>query len=189
MRLTRSQLDGFRGATLPDLMDAGTKLLFVGVNPGLRAAALQAPFAGANKFYPALFAAGIVDRRIDVSSGLSAADREHLLGRGIGITSLVAQATARADELGVAELVAGVSVLAEKVARVRPRVVAILGITAYRAAFARPAATAGRQDARLAGEQLWVVPNPSGRNAHAPLPVLAAAYREAAIAAGLPVAR
>jgi TDG/mug DNA glycosylase family protein len=188
VKLSRSELDGFRGATLPDLLGAGTKLLFVGVNPGLRAAALQAPFAGSNRFYPALLAAGIVERRIDVSSGLSAEDRSHLVGRGVGITSLVAAATARADELAVEDLVAGVSVLAAKVARVRPAIVAVLGVTAYRAAFASPAASAGRQDALLAGCQLWVVPNPSGRNAHAPLPVLAAAYREAAIAAGLSVA-
>jgi TDG/mug DNA glycosylase family protein len=186
--MSRSDLDGFRGATLPDLLGPETKLLFVGVNPGLRAAALQAPFAGSNRFYPALLAAGIVDRRIDVSTGMSAEDREHLTSHGVGITSLVAEATARADEVAAEELVAGVGALAAKLARARPLLVAVLGVTVYRIAFACPNATTGRQDATLAGHPVWVVPNPSGRNAHAPLAVLAAAYRRAAIAAGLRLA-
>ena len=108
-----------------------------------------------------------------------------MLRRGIGITSLVPGATARADELAPADLVAGVRHLAELVERVRPAVVAMLGITAYRIAFARPKAQVGRQDEGLAGAQLWVVPNPSGLNAHSSLADLAAAYREVALAAGI----
>jgi hypothetical protein len=118
---------------------------------------------------------------------MSAVDRAYLLDRGIGITSLVARATASADELGPAELIEGARALAERVRRFRPRVVAILGVTAYRTAFASPRASLGRQPADLADSQLWVVPNPSGRNAHASLDALAAAYREVALAAGVPI--
>jgi TDG/mug DNA glycosylase family protein len=186
---TRAELESFTGATLPDLIAEGVRLLFVGINPGLRSVAVQGHFAPrGNRFYPALLRAGITDHLIDASAGLSAADRAYLLGRGVGITSLVARATARADQLGPAELVAGVRTLAERVQQFRPRVVAILGVTAYRTAFDAPRAGPGRQPAGLAGAEVWVVPNPSGRNAHASLDALAAAYRQAALAAGVDVA-
>jgi double-stranded uracil-DNA glycosylase len=140
MSISRAELQAFRGATLPDLIGPGLKLLFVGVNPGLRTLAMQAQFAfRGNRFYPALFRAGIVARLIDAS----------------------------------------------KVALLQPAVTAILGVTAYRIAFARPRAGLGRQPESIAGRQLWVVPNPSGRNAHAPLPILATNYRETAVAAGI----
>ena len=139
------------------------------------------------RFYPALLRAGIADHLIDASAGMSAVDRAHLLDQGIGITSLVARATASADELGPAELIEGARALAERVRRFRPRVVAILGVTAYRTAFQSPRASLGRQSADLGDSQLWVVPNPSGRNAHASLDGLAAAYREVALAAGVPI--
>jgi TDG/mug DNA glycosylase family protein len=183
---SRAELRSFTGATLPDLIDDGVKLLFAGINPGLRSVAVQGHFAPrGNRFYPALLRAGITGHLVDASAGLADADRAYLLGRGIGITSLVARATASADELGPAELTEGTRRLTATVRRFRPQVVAILGITAYRTAFARPRATTGRQPEDLAGAQLWVVPNPSGRNAHAPLDTLAAAYREVALAAGL----
>jgi double-stranded uracil-DNA glycosylase len=183
---TRSELDSFRGRTLPDLLGPGTRLLFVGINPGLWTVAVQAHFARrGNRFYPALHQAGLLDRVIDASAGYSAPDRAHLLDRGIGITNLASRATARADELTAAELAAGGQHLLETVDRVRPRVVAVLGITAYRVAFARPRAIAGRQSDTLAGVPLWVVPNPSGLNAHASLADLARAYAEAAVAAGI----
>jgi double-stranded uracil-DNA glycosylase len=185
---TRDELRSFTGSTLPDLIDGGVRLLFVGINPGLRSVAVRGHFAPrGNRFYPALLRAGITDHLIDASAGLAAADRAHLLDRGIGITSLVARATASADELGPAELTEGARALAGRVRRFRPRVVAILGITAYRTAFGSPRAVLGRQPEDLAGSQLWVVPNPSGRNAHASLDVLAAAYREVALAAAVPV--
>jgi TDG/mug DNA glycosylase family protein len=188
MRFSQGELAEFRGGTLPDLLGPETRLLFVGINPGLRTVAVQAHFGRrGNRFYPALFRAGIVDHVIDAADGFVAGDRELLLHRGIGITSLVAGATARADELSPAELIAGAKHLVTVVERVRPAVVAILGITAYRTAFARPWARVGRQDEDLAGAQLWVVPNPSGLNAHASLNDLAAAYREVAVAAGIPV--
>jgi TDG/mug DNA glycosylase family protein len=186
MGFTREELEAARGATVPDLLGPRTKLLFVGINPGLWTAAAQAHFARrGNRFYPALWRAGVVDRLIDASAGYAAADRAHLLERGIGITNLVARATARADELSNEELVAGGRVLARLVSRVRPSVVAVLGITAYRQAFGKPDAKVGRQPATIGGHQLWVVPNPSGLNAHASLDQLAAAFREVAAAAGI----
>jgi TDG/mug DNA glycosylase family protein len=185
---SRSELDSFRGKTLPDLLGQEVRLLFVGINPGLRTVAVQAQFAGgSNRFYPALYLAGIVDRRIVASNGFEPDDLAHLEARGVGITSLVAGASARADELTTAELLAGARTLEERVQAIAPRAVAMLGITAYRTAFRRPKAAVGRQDELIGGAALWVVPNPSGLNAHAPLPVLAAAYREVAIAAGIDV--
>jgi double-stranded uracil-DNA glycosylase len=183
---TRAELEACRGATLPDLLGPGTRLLFVGINPGLLTVAVQAHFGRrGNRFYPALYRAGIVDHLIDAAEGMRAQDEALLLERGIGITNLVAGATARADELTTAELVAGAANLVRTVTRVQPAVVAMLGITAYRTAFARPKARVGRQPDGIAGAQLWVVPNPSGLNAHASLADLATAYREAAVAAGL----
>ena len=185
MGFTRAELESFRDATLPDLLGPNVRLLFVGINPGLWTVAVQSHFGRrGNRFYPALFRAGIVDHPIDASAGLAAADVAHLLDRGLGITNLVARATARADELSAAELSAGAHDLARRVAKIRPRVVAILGITAYRTGFGQPRAAIGRQPDDLSGAQLWVVPNPSGLNAHASLAALAAAYREVALAAG-----
>ena len=185
---TRAELKAFTGVTLPDLIGEGVRLLFVGINPGLRSVAVQGHFAPrGNRFYPALLRAGITDHLIDASAGLAGRDRDYLLSRGVGITSLVARATASAGELGPAELTAGARILAGKVRRFRPSVVAILGVTAYRTAFGSPRAVLGRQPEDLNDAQMWVVPNPSGRNAHAPLDTLAAAYREVAFAAGVPV--
>jgi TDG/mug DNA glycosylase family protein len=186
IRFSRDQLKGFTGKTLPDLISHQVRLLFVGINPGLRSVAVQAHFAPrGNRFYPALLRAGITDHLIDASSGFTPADREYLLDRGIGITSLVERATASAAELTAAELANGAQKLAKVVRKFSPRVVAILGITAYRAAFDDPQAKLGKQSTPYPATELWVVPNPSGRNAHAPLPRLAAAYGEAARAAGI----
>ena len=186
MGFTRTELESYRGATLPDLLGPATRLLFAGINPGLLTVAVQAHFGlRGNRFYPALLRAGIVDHLIDASAGFTAEDRALLLGRGIGITNLVAGATARASELTPAELVAGAQNLVQLTARIRPTVVAVLGISAYRIAFGRPKASVGRQPEDIAGAQLWVVPNPSGLNAHASLADLAVAYREVALAAGV----
>jgi double-stranded uracil-DNA glycosylase len=186
IRFSRDQLKGFTGKTLPDLISHQVRLLFVGINPGLRSVAVQAHFAPrGNRFYPALLRAGITDHLIDASSGFTPADREYLLDRGIGITSLVERATASAAELTADELANGAQKLAKVVRKFSPRVVAILGITAYRAAFDDPQAKLGKQSTPYPATALWVVPNPSGRNAHAPLPRLAAAYGEAARAAGI----
>jgi TDG/mug DNA glycosylase family protein len=183
---TRDQLEAARHVTVPDLIGPTTTLLFVGINPGLWTAAAQAHFARpGNRFYPALFQAGIVDRLIDPSGGYDDADRSYLLRRGLGITNLVARPTARADELSRSELAVGAERLTTLVHGLRPRVVAVLGITAYRTAFAAPKAAVGRQAAAIGSAQLWVVPNPSGLNAHASLADLAASYRDVAVAAGI----
>jgi TDG/mug DNA glycosylase family protein len=185
-RFTRADLDAFRGAEVPDLVGPGLRLLFVGINPGLWTAAVQTHFAHpANRFYPALLAAGIIERPIDPAAGMSDADRAYFVARGLGITNLVAHATARADELSTAELRAGGERLLARVADWRPAVVAIAGITAYRAAFGARTAASGRQPEPLAGAELWGVPNPSGLNAHETVATLATAYRAAAAAAGV----
>jgi TDG/mug DNA glycosylase family protein len=185
---TRAQLDAFRGGTLPDLLGPGTRLLFVGFNPGLRSVGVQAPFSlRSNRFWPTLYRAGILDHVVNASEGMDAADRAHIIARGVGLTSLVRRATARADELTPAELVAGAHDLERRVAVVRPHVVAILGITAYRIAFGVKDALPGEQPATIAEVPIWVVPNPSGLNAHATPAGLATAYRAAAVAAGIDV--
>jgi double-stranded uracil-DNA glycosylase len=190
MGYTRAELDAFRGDSIPDLLGPGVRLLFVGINPGLHSVAVQAHFGRrGNRFYPALFAAGITDHLIDAADGFRPGDREHLIERGIGITGLVRAATARADELSNEQLIDGVGPLTERVARIRPRAVALLGITTFRIAFNQPRAMVGRQPEDLAAAQLWVVPNPSGLNAHETIASLAAAYREVAIAAGIEVYR
>jgi TDG/mug DNA glycosylase family protein len=188
MKLTRDQLESYRGATLPDLVGPDTKLLFVGINPGLRTAAVQAHFGKrGNRFYPALYRAGITDRVIDAHDGFKPEDLAHLKDRGVGISNIVRAATARADELSVEELIAGGRALEKRVRRVAPTVVAILGVTAYRVAFTRPKASVGLQPELFGGARLWIAPNPSGLNAHAQLADLAAAYREIAIDAGIDV--
>jgi double-stranded uracil-DNA glycosylase len=185
-RFTRAELESFRGTEVPDLLGTDVRLLFVGINPGLWTAATQTHFAHpGNRFYPALLRAGVLDRPIDPAAGMTDADRARITARGIGITNLVRRATARADELTSTELRAGGESLTALVARVRPRVVAVAGITAYRAAFGVRRATAGRQPEDLAGAELWVVPNPSGLNAHETIDSLALAYAEPARAAGV----
>jgi TDG/mug DNA glycosylase family protein len=183
---TRAELESCRGGTLPDLLGPDVRLLFVGINPGLRTVASQSHFSGpGNRFYPALYVAGITDHLIGAAGGIRPADVAHLQERGIGITNLVAQATARADEVDAAALTAGAEALRDRAARLQPAVVAILGITAYRIGFGLPRATVGRQPATIGSAQLWVAPNPSGLNAHVTVAGLAAAYREIAVAAGL----
>ncbi|KAA0024607.1 mismatch-specific DNA-glycosylase [Antrihabitans cavernicola] len=190
MGFTRAQLESFRGKTLPDLIGPDVRLLIVGINPGLLTVAVQSHFGRrGNRFYPALYRAGIIDRVIDAADGFDPADVEHLRARGIGITNIVRRATARADELSTAELVDGARALEQRVRTLQPKVVAILGITAYRAGFLRPKATVGKQPESFGGAELWVVPNPSGLNAHASLADLAAAYREVAVAAGIDVGK
>lgn len=186
MGFTRAELESFRGASVDDLMPEHPKLVFVGINPGLWTAATGTHFAHpGNRFYPALVAAGIIPRLPDFADGLTDADRRMFLDAGIGISNLVHRATARADELGRDELRAGAKRLAADVDRWRAGVVAIVGITAYRQGFDRPKAHTGLQEESIGGAQLWVVPNPSGLNAHATIPDLARAYAEPARAAGL----
>ena len=186
MGFTQAELQSYRNASVTDLVGPGLKLLFVGINPGLWTAATQTHFAHpGNRFYPALRLAGIIDRDLDRGQPMTDQDRAYFVERGIGITNLVNRATARAGELAPAELRAGRSRLEEFVARHQPLIVAVAGVTAYRVAFAAPKAKEGEQAARLADAQVWVVPNPSGLNAHETITSLAEAYAEPAKVAGV----
>jgi double-stranded uracil-DNA glycosylase len=157
---TGAELAAAYGRTVPDVIAPGLRALLCGINPSLYSAAVGHHFARpGNRFWPALHAGGLTDRL------LGPHEEQSLLGCGYGITNLVARATARADELSAEELVAGRRQLEAKVARHRPAVLAVLGITAYRTAFNRPRAVLGRQDETIAGALIWVLPNPSGLNA------------------------
>jgi TDG/mug DNA glycosylase family protein len=169
-------------APVPDLVGPGLRLLFVGINPSIMSAETGLHFAHpVNRFYPALRAAGILPD--DVLTPAEAAPA--LVERGVGITNLVARESIRADELDDEELRAGRARLERFVHEHEPRVVAVAGITAFRTAFGDRRARLGRQDAGIAGAELWVVPNPSGLNAHATIETLAEAYRDVAAAAGV----
>ena len=163
---------------------SGLKMLIVGINPGLWTAAVNAPFARpGNRFWPSLHQAGLTDHQVDASCGLEPADELQLLSRGIGLTNLVGRATVRADELSRQELREGAAHLIERLADIRPRAVAIAGITAFRTGFQVPKAQLGRQDTTLidgwpADVALHVVPQPSGLNAHYQIPDLARIWRE-----------
>jgi TDG/mug DNA glycosylase family protein len=152
---------------VPDVVAPGLALLFCGINPGLYSAATRHHFARpGNRFWPVLHAAGFSDRLLEPW------EEDRLLPRGYGITNLVARATAGADELSRHELIAGRRRLERLVRRIKPRWVAVLGLGAYRTAFGRPLATVGAQVEARAGAKLWVLPNPSGLNAHYQLPDL-----------------
>jgi TDG/mug DNA glycosylase family protein len=172
-RPTPAALAAARGRTIPDVVAPGLRVLFCGINPSLYSAATGHHFARpGNRFWPVLHAAGFTRQR------LAPAEQRALLQHGLGITNLVARATASAAELSPEELAAGRRRLAAKVRRLRPAVVAVLGVEAYRRAFARPRAMLGPQPERLAGAALWVLPNPSGLNAHYQLRDLVALYRK-----------
>lgn len=185
-RPTRADLAAAAGRTIPDILPTPLRLLVVGINPGLWSGATGAHFARpGNRFWPALYAAGITDHLIDATAGMAPGDRAALEAIGLGITNLVARASARADELSTAEIRAGAARLERTVGAHRPRVVAIVGIGAYRTGFRRPKARPGRQPEDLADAELWVLPNPSGLNAHETVASLAEAYGAAADAAGI----
>lgn len=165
---TPAQLIEARKRLLPDVIAPGLRVLFVGVNPGLYSAAIGHHFGRpGNRFWPALARAGLTPRLYDPREDTS------LIELGLGITNLVPRTTARADELEPEELVEGARVLARKVQEFTPRVVAVLGITAYRTAFEQPRAKLGWQDERIGESPLHVLPNPSGLNAHHQLDGLA----------------
>jgi len=150
-----------QGATVLGSDAPNLKVLFCGINPGLYSGATGHHFARpGNRFWPTLHRAGFTPRQLDPS------EERELLTSGYGITNLVPRATATADELSPDELIAGQKRLRSKVKRYRPRMVAILGIGAYRTAFGQKAAVLGLQPEKLADAILWVLPNPSGLNAH-----------------------
>ena len=161
------------GRTVPDVLAPGLRVLFCGINPGLYSAAVGHHFARpGNRFWPALHLAGFTDRL------LSPFEDDLAVRYGLGVTNLVARATASAQELSREELRAGARVLAGKVLRSAPGVLAVVGIDAYRTAFGQPRATTGPQGQQLGGRPVWVLPNPSGLNAHYQLPALATHFRQ-----------
>ena len=160
-RPTKDQLAAAHSTTIPDVIAPGLRVLFCGINPSLYSAATGHHFARpGNRFWPALHAAGFTSRR------LQPAEQGELLVHGLGITNLAARATARADELTDDELRAGAATLTRKLERYRPGFLAVVGVTAYRTAFGRPKARIGDQDETIGDTRVWVLPNPSGLNAH-----------------------
>jgi TDG/mug DNA glycosylase family protein len=170
-RPTKDEIATAVGSTVPDLIAPGLAVLFCGINPGLYSGATGHHFARpGNRFWRTLEAAGFTDRLVRPW------EERLLLEYGLGITNLVARATASAAELGLGELRAGRGTLERKVRRYRPRAVAVLGIGAYRSAFSRPKARIGRQPELLGRAPLWVLPNPSGHNANHQIADLARAF-------------
>jgi double-stranded uracil-DNA glycosylase len=159
-RPARADLAAAAGRTLADVAAPGLRVLFCGINPGLYSAATGFHFARpGNRFWPALHLSGFTDRQ------LSPAEQNLLPALGLGITNVAARPTARADELTVAELVEGGRALLAKVRGLRPRWLAVVGVTAYRTAFGSPGAVVGPQDLTAGATRIWVLPNPSGLNA------------------------
>lgn len=158
---TKEQLLAATGKTVRDVIAPDLRVLFCGINPGLYTAAVGHHFARpGNRFWPALYASGFTERL------LSPFDERELLKGGYGITNVVSRATASADLLTKQEIVAGGQRLARKVLRYRPRILAVLGVGAYRDAFNQPKASVGRQKQLIGSTILWVLPNPSGLNAN-----------------------
>jgi double-stranded uracil-DNA glycosylase len=170
-RPTREEVERAAGTTVSDLVGPGLRVLLVGINPGLYSGATGHHFARpGNRFWKALHGGGFTPRL------LSPHEQDELPSLGLGITNLVERATRGAQELSVEELRAGAERLREKVERLRPAWVAFLGVAAYRTALGRPAARVGPQEDRFAGARVWVLPNPSGLNAHYQLDALIEAF-------------
>ncbi|WP_420000247.1 G/U mismatch-specific DNA glycosylase [Streptomyces boninensis] len=160
-RFTAEELEAARERLVDDVVAPGLRVLFCGINPGLMTAATGHHFARpGNRFWPVLHRSGFTPRLLRPD------EQRELLSYGLGITNVVARATARADELSDEEYREGGRLLAEKVARLRPRVLAVVGVTAYRIAFGERKAAIGPQERRIGGARVWVLPNPSGLNAH-----------------------
>jgi double-stranded uracil-DNA glycosylase len=182
VRPTPADLEAARDATIPDVLASGLRVVFAGINPGLYSAATGHHFARpGNRFWPALHRSGFTPRQFRPD------EQDQLLSLGLGITNVAPRATARAAELTPAELREGALELQEKMARLCPRWLAVLGVTVYRTAFGHPAAVVGPQAAALGLTRLWVLPNPSGLNAHwAPAALAAEFARLRARASGPP---
>ena len=172
-RPTRDQIAAARGKGVPDVIGPNLRVLFVGINPGLYSGAVGHHFARpGNRFWKALHGAGFTDRV------LSSFEEHELLAVGVGITNLVDRATAMAHELEPEELRRAVGHLAGKVEKFRPSFVAFLGLTSYRTAFGRAGATVGLQEESFEGARVWLLPNPSGLNAHYQVPDLVREFAE-----------
>lgn len=169
--MTPEELLAARDRIVPDVVSGGLRVLFCGINPSLMTGATGHHFAfPGNRFWPVLHLSGFTPRQ------LKPCEQAELLGYGLGITNVVARATARADELSAEEFRAGGRLLSSKVEELRPRWLAVVGITAYRTAFAERQARIGPQDRRIGGARVWVLPNPSGLNAHWTVDAMADAY-------------
>jgi TDG/mug DNA glycosylase family protein len=176
---TKEQLSAAAGKTVCDVISPGLRVLFCGINPGLYTAAVGHHFARpGNRFWPALFAAGFTDRL------LSPFDERELLALGFGITNVVMRATASADQLSRAELSEGGKRLAAKIRRYQPVFLAVLGVGAYRDAFGNAKTIIGEQETTIGKTRVWVLPNPSGLNAHYQPKDLARIFRELKNAVG-----
>jgi TDG/mug DNA glycosylase family protein len=172
-RPSKADLLGARGKAVPDLIARDLDVLFCGINPGLYSAWASHHFARpGNRFWPALFAGGFTDRL------LSPYEEKLLVPLGYGITNLVERGTVASDELSREELIAGGKIFEKKIKKYRPRAVAILGVSAYRVAFERPSARMGLQAEEIGNAALWVLPNPSGLNAHFTPKALAKIFKE-----------
>jgi len=170
---TKQQLIDAAGKTLPDVIAPNLRVLFCGINPGLYTAAVGHHFARpGNRFWPALHKSGFTERL------LSPFEERELLKSTVGISNVVSHATASAAELSKEDFIAGGRGLAAKVGRYQPRIVAILGVGAYRHAFAKPKAQIGEQAERIHDARVWVLPNPSGLNANYQLPELVRLFVE-----------
>ena len=170
---TREEIANAAGKTVPDVIAPGLRVLFCGINPGLYTAAVGHHFARpGNRFWPALHQSGFT-RRL-----LSPFEEAELLEMGLGITNVVARATATAAELSPEDFVSGGRILRRKIRRFAPHFVAVLGVGAYRVAFGQLKAAIGEQVERIAGARVWVVPNPSGLNANYQLPELVRLFRK-----------
>ncbi|MCF3101546.1 G/U mismatch-specific DNA glycosylase [Streptomyces roseoverticillatus] len=176
--MTPAELEAARDRLVPDVVADGLRVLFCGINPGLMSAATGHHFARpGNRFWPVLHASGFTPRR------LAPAEQEELTSYGLGITNVVARATARADELTDEEFREGGRLLVAKVERLRPAWLAIAGVTAYRTAFGDRRAQIGPQDRTIGGTRIWALPNPSGLNAHWTLPKMAEEFARLRVAA------
>ena len=174
---TKAEIQAALNTTVPDLIAADLQVLFCGINPSLYSAAVGHHFARpGNRFWKTLHAAGFTDRLFHP------AEDSDLLQAGYGVTNIVDRATATADQLAPEELRAGFTALGAKVQQYRPQCLAVLGISAYRTAFKQPKAIVGRQSEVWHGAIVWVLPNPSGLNAHYQLADLAQVYRELIVA-------
>ncbi|HWG62410.1 MAG TPA: G/U mismatch-specific DNA glycosylase [Streptosporangiaceae bacterium] len=172
-RPSPAELAASRDKTIPDILAPGLRVVFAGINPGLYSAATGWHFARpGNRFWPALHQSGFTPRQF------RPAEQELLLDLGLGITNIAARATARADELTAAELRAGADILRTKIGQLNPAWLAVVGLTAYRTAFGDPGAVVGERETPIAETRIWVLPNPSGLNAHWAGPRLAEAFAE-----------
>lgn len=172
-RPTPADLAAARDRTIEDLIALDLRILFVGINPGLWSGATGFHFARpGNRFWRAIHDAGLTPRVLDPS------EQHELLDHGMGVVNFVPRTTATAAELSAIEIRAGARVLVDKIVKFRPRKVAFLGVSTYRIAFEQTKAKVGRQEERIGDSEVWVLPNPSGLNAHYQLPELAAAYAQ-----------